>query len=90
MEKNNIFNPTVGQIRSTFGLTPEVKPSTTQNAAIATASQHFIAIGTVLAEGKVSPEYAEAVLEKLYETKLLLNQAVLMGWDNGFGVKGQA
>jgi len=36
------------------------------------------------------PEYAQPVLEKLYEAQALFNSRIAMGWQNGTAAKGQA
>lgn len=89
MEKN-IFSLASGQIRTTFGVPYSISVNPTQKTAITSGSEHFIGLATVLAEGNVAPEYAQPVLEKLYEAQLLFNQGVAMGWQNGTAAKGQA
>ncbi len=89
MEKN-IFSLTGSQIRTTFGVPYNIAVNPTQKTAVTHGSEGFIALGTILAEGNVSPEYAQPVLEKLYEAQCLFNQAVAMGWQNGTAAKGQA
>lgn len=77
---NKLFS--LSSIKTLFG-TPSVKLGSTQVTAMNSINEHFVAIGTILAEGKVSPEHAEIAAQQLYVSSLAVGAAVTYGWNNG-------
>lgn len=78
-----LFNFVGNQISTLFGTVPQLKGA--QGTAIDTVKQGLTNISMTLVEGKVSPEYGEFAIQKLYEAQLAVNTAITHGWNNGRG-----
>lgn len=77
--ENKLFG--VDQIRNTFGLVPSLKG--TQQTAVKSASDLFVGISTIMAEGKVLPAHLEYANQKLWEAQIAVNSAITHGFNNG-------
>lgn len=75
----NFFNST--GVRKIFGYVPTLKGS--QSTALSNVTNHFTGISTIMAEGKVLPDYIEFANQKIYEAKLAVDAAIAYGWNNG-------